>query len=337
MTIKINGTEITTLTQLPGKIQTLLTLIAQGDKAFDVLSNNKDETFEFTSFDAFAEQLPLGLRNSSLILVAAIQLVADVKKLLEFSTNDLRDLAACKNAQQAKPLLTKYQLLNNADFELVNQFCKQNGLLTQPIMTAAQFSERIVLQNVLTYCDKVFSPTTTQLKAAVNWALGAAQNLSEFAHYYCLYLAWQNSDPGKNQRIDDLVTQLTDVVKDCFQCPTVTYELDAQMLNAAITQWHAKGNLLGFTSISSALLSTALHVNLADSSTIAEQANTYLTALQNELESQLANDSFIEQAGTARSYVFDLSSSQAIINIDPIGCMSIASIRPNYPIASPAK
>ncbi|MCF6459132.1 hypothetical protein [Pseudoalteromonas sp. MMG024] len=336
MTIKINNTEITALAQLPNRIQTLLTF-TQGDKGFDALASNKDEVFEFASFDAFAEQLPQGFRNSSLILVAPIQLVADVKKLLEFSANDLRDLAVCKNAQQAKPLLTKYQLLNNADFELVNQFCKQNGLFTQPIMAAAQFSEHIVLQNVLTYCDKVFSPTTTQLKAAVNWALGAAQNLSEFAHYYCLYLAWQNSDPGKNQRIDDVVAQLTDVVKDYFQCPKVTYELDAQMLNAAIIQWHAKGNLLGFTSISSAILSTALHIKLADSSTVAEQANTYLTSVQNELASKLANDSFIEQAGTARSYVFDLDSSQAIINIDPIGCMSIASIRPNYPIVNSAK
>ena len=341
MTIMIDQSEIIAAEQLPDKIQTLIQLIPEGDNAFEVLLTNKDVCFSFTSPENFIEQLALGIHNSSLIYIPNVQLITDIKKLLDLSTNDLRDLSYRANnnsgqsirssavTAQQKTLLQKYQLLDSSDFSVVNAFYKRNDLSAHPLVWAADFHDQITLQHLLTYCGQAFSCSNAQATSACQWALSQAQNLSELAHYYCLYLAWLQQNPAKNDSINTVIAQLIPLVLSHLKCPTVTFELDARTLNQAIVQWQKSDNAVGFTSLSAGLLNIALNTNLCTPNGLVEKASEYIAMLQKQLAKTLATSEAVGQAGLARYYEFELPNSCAVLSVNGDGWMSIVSDRPN--------
>ncbi|KAF7765050.1 hypothetical protein PCIT_b1184 [Pseudoalteromonas citrea] len=335
MTIMINQSEVTAVEQLPDKVQTLIQLIPESKNAFDLLLSNQDENFSFNSADSLIEQLALGIRNSSLVLIPSVKLVADIKKLLNLSTNDLRDLSYAVSDSVQKPdpvkptqLLKKYHLLDSSDFSTVNNFIKRNNLSDASLIWSASFQDQITLQRTLTYCEKAFSCSNAQTKSACKWALSKAQNLSEFAHYYCIYLAWQQYLSKKVDPIDTLMAQLQPVVLSHLKCPTVTFELDANTLNHAIVQWHEIGNTIGFNSATTGLLNIILNIDLSDSCELITQAHQYIARLQKLLAQTLASEHFVNQAGLAQYYVFELEQRSVVMSVAADGCLSIVSDKP---------
>ncbi|MBQ4845135.1 hypothetical protein [Pseudoalteromonas sp. MMG005] len=342
MTIMINQSEVKALDQLPDKVQTLIQLIPDGDSAFETLLSNQDENFSFNSADSFVEQLALGIRNSSLVLLPNAELVADIKKLLDLSTNDLRDLSYGMNRdennlsmEKHRQLLQKYHLLNRHDFSAVNAFYKRNNLNDNSIVWAADFQGQITLQRTLAYCEKTFSSSNTQIRNACHWALSQAQNLCEFAHYYCIHLMWQQRSTAKTPPIDTVVTQLMPLALAHLNCPTVTFELDENTLNRAIVQWQEADNAVGFASVSAGLLCMMLHIDLSDSSELVAQAKLYITTLQKLLAKTLASEQFVGQAGLAKYYVLKLTDRTVVMSVDADGCLSIDSDRPSKKPTTP--
>lgn len=338
MTIMINQSEVTAMAQLPDKVQTLIQLIPQGLSTFNVLLNNQNESYTFDSAESFIEQLALGLRNSSLIFMPELQLTADIKKLLDLSTNDLRDLSYLADPKlnqsnsnslssaQRKQLLEKHQLLDSGDFSAVNTLVKSQNLSTHPLVLSASFDDQITLQQILSYCQQTFSYTNSQMKGAVQWAIKHAQTLSEFAHYCCIYLAWQQgANSNKTAELNTILSQLQPLILDYLQCPTVTFELDTQTLNMAITQWQDAGNAVGFKSYSEGVMSVVLNIDLANTSTLNEQVQTYLSSLQTLLAKTLSSEQFVGQAGEAQYYLLAQSNRMVVMSVASNGCLSVAS------------
>ncbi|KAF7781793.1 hypothetical protein PRUB_b1124 [Pseudoalteromonas rubra] len=335
MTIIVNNKEIEQLEQFSDKIQTLIQFLSQGEQSVNALIQQSD-TLSFSSEAQFVEQLYLGLMNSTLIYLDKIPLSVDVKKLHELSTNDLRDLAVFSSHEsdtdkaRLTGILSKYRLVDSANLNKIALFYRRYNLNYHALGWGASFKDQLTLYSVICFSEETYELSNQLVIPACQWATKQAQNLSEFAHYFCIYLAWKNSRHGHTGSPDDLVAMLAPVVINNLDSPVVTYELQAIDLHNAIKQWHEGGKNLGFSSFSAGLLNIVLNIDL-DKADVVQAANDYLTALQSALINTLANDSYVCQAGECRHYLFNLHHSEAVLNVDSQGCLSLFN---HWPVAA---
>lgn len=348
MTITINNAAIQSREQLPDNIQTILQLTPQAQSWFDVMRHDPDNAMVFSSNDEFVEQLIPGLHGTSLVYIANMGLFIGAKKLLEFSDNEIRDLycweqflaplasSAVSNEQVAgvKSLLDKHRLVNNELLQKIDQFYQLYSISPNPLTWGASFHDQLVLYDILLYTEQNWPTDHAVAVSAINWAMEKSQSLSEFAHYYCIYLAWASQAPTTATAtapiisIDSLVEQLTPLVEQNLDCPVVTHELGQHALNSAITQWGEQNKTLGFTDFSSGLLNLILNIDLSQPGTAATQAKAYMASLQQQLQVNLAVDAYVNQPGSYLLYCYDLPTSLAVINLDEVGCLSLYSDRP---------
>ncbi|KZN51643.1 hypothetical protein [Pseudoalteromonas luteoviolacea] len=335
MTIIVNNKEIEQLEQFSDKTQTLIQFLNQGAHSTDALIQ-QSEVMTFTSEAQFIEQLYLGLMNSTLLYLHQIPLSVDIKKLLELSTNDLRDLATFSNRDSETDkarlanILAKYRLVDSAILNKIALFYRRYNLNYHALGWGASFHDQLTLYSIICYCEQAYDLSNQTVHPACQWATEKAQNLSEFARYFCLYLAWKNAKQGGQGTPDHLVEILAPVVNNTLDSPVVTFELQAVDLHNAIKQWHEGGNNLGFSSFSAGLLNIVLNIDL-QSDDLVKAANDYISGLQTTLTNALASDSYICQAGLCRHYLFNLHHSEALLNVDGQGCLSLFN---HWPIAA---
>ncbi|MCO7189546.1 MULTISPECIES: hypothetical protein [unclassified Pseudoalteromonas] len=327
MTIIVNNKEIEQLDQFADKTQTLIQFLNQGAHSTDALIQ-QSEVLSFTSEAQFIEQLYLGLMNSTMLYLHQIPLSVDIKKLLELSTNDLRDLATFSNRDsetdkaRLASILAKYRLVDSAILNKIALFYRRYNLNYHTLGWGASFHDQLTLYSVICYCEQVYDLSNQTVIPACQWATQQAQSLSEFAHYFCIYLAWKNNKKEMPGTPDHLVDILAPVVNSNLDSPIVTFELQAIDLHNAIKQWHEGGNNLGFSSFSAGLLNIVLNIDL-HTDDLVKAANDYLSTLQTTLSNALASDSFVCQAGLCRHYLFKLHNSEALLNVDSQGCLSL--------------
>lgn len=337
MSILITNTELQSVEQLPENMQTLLMLIPQGMQWVTTMMDDELNQVSFPSSEAFIEQLNIGLRDTSLVYFDNIDMTVDVKKLLEISANDLRDMlhfvkpnhVEQGGSQQDSPqqvkmasLLMKYGLIRNSAFSKITQFLQQQHSTNLFCCWSSTFADNLIFYNILTYCEAKFDLGANVQEQALYWASSKAQTLAELAHYYCFYLTWVKDTDGRGLDIDEVFNQLSPLVLDNLDCPTVTFELDTKTLHDAITQWNKAGKTIGFTSFSTGLLDLALNIDLQQKTQIKEQAIQYIEQLQKQLNTHLATGSFIDQAGQYRHYLFELAGKTIMLNVNDIGCLS---------------
>lgn len=347
MTILINQAKISGFDDLPDKIQTLVTLIPYGVEWFEEALADVDNSLSFMSFDEFIEALNEGLRETELLNLSKVNLVVSIQKLMEFSVNDLKELSYLSGAEtllenkQLKEqdslamdrLKIKYKLLDNAFFAKLNQFFRQQGMSDYNLIYTGTLDEQITFYHTLLYCEEKFTVSNKIKSDAINWAKTQAQNLAELADYYCFYLAWYRKKIILGMHVDELINQLTPIAIEHLDCPLVTFELDKNTLNAAIVQWNEAGHTLGFSTLSAGLVNIVLNMNVTKGEEIPIKAEEYITQLQGILKNHLATDSYINQAGKYRYYVFKTEKQTLILNVNSVGCLSVSSDRPEWIIA----
>ncbi|TBR41722.1 hypothetical protein CBF23_008920 [Marinomonas agarivorans] len=338
MTIRINQAELESIEQLPENIQTLLTMIPNSSQWVQIMIDDKKNSVSFPSMDAFITQLNVGLRGTSLLYFDNINVTVDVKKLLEMSASDLRDMSHFSNEitadqganqkRASSQLLEKYGIVSDDDFTSISQFFQQQQVPNSSLNWSASLGDNIIFYDTLQYCESRFQVGQNIKQQALKWANGKAQTLGELAHYYCFYLAWVSNTNERLQPIEDVLALLSPLVLDNLDCPLVTFELDQRTLHDAITQWSDAGKTLGFTSYSAGLLNLILNIDLTQIDQIKQQAEEYIRQLQQQLSDHLATDSFIDQAGQYRHYIFALPNKATMLNVDSIGCLSLCVDRP---------
>ena len=345
--------------QLPANIQTLLQLVVPLQSAFELMLADQDQQFSFGSFDAFAEQMVIGVTGTATLYLAAADVTIGVNKLLALDANDLRDLynlsqdttastatSMTKKLVKHRPgksvqspelttLLVNNHLVDNAALNQIGQFNERCRLNPNPLSWGAVFDDQITWYDTLVYCEKAYTTSQPQQLKAIDWALSQAKGLSEFAHYYCLYLDWDKQTQGKGVTLDTLVTQLTVLVLQSLECPVLTRQMDASALNRAIVELAEQGETLGFTDFASGLLNIVLNIDLNQSTDLVALASDYLTRLQQKLTTQLAVAQYVNQAGTYLHYRFELSVNTVLLNLNPQGCLTIYSDRPKLDSLNP--
>jgi hypothetical protein len=349
MTIMINKDEVKSIEQFPDNIQTIIQLIPEGEKCLETMRDDTEHTLNFPSPDELIEQLNIGLRGSSLLYLPNVNLVADIKKLLELSNNDLRDLSyqeektALKSTMPdrltgVREILKKYHLLDNNAFSKIIQFYKSNNITYHPLTWSADLNAQITLYETLIYCEQAFNHNHRSTTDAINWAMKQSQSLHEFASYYPIHLTWhkktQGKSGGKLKDIDHLLETLSPIVLNNLDCPLVTFELDKMTLNLALEQWIDADNTLGFSDLSSGILNIVLNIDLTQPDNLLRLATQYIEQLQLQLKNTLAADSYINQAGQCRHYQFDLPNNTLLLNLNNVGCLSLHSDKPKIPNVS---
>ena len=342
MTILINNAEITHLHQLPDNIQSIVQLIPDAAIWLNTIIENQEQTVAFSNNAEFVENLAIGLRSSSFVYLSAANITADVEKLLAINANDLRDLvhiqnnsgltASPANAAMLKTLEHKYRLINNDAFSKNSEFFTLYNLNVPHLIWPADFPQQIEFYQILNYCDRAFTSDPQLSAAAGMWAAQQAQNLAEFAHYYCMYVSLLHKNPQLSEAdVDSIISQLRPYMANALDSPVVTFELDKYAFNQAITQWQEAGNILGFTTLTAALLGTILNMPTITSTEPVELAKQYLHRLQAQLKSSLPAYSYVNQAGTCRHYQLDLGDKDILLNVDHQGCLSISLDFPKPP------
>ncbi|MCL1051841.1 YbaK/EbsC family protein [Shewanella abyssi] len=330
MTIQIEQTDMQSVDQLTGKNQLLLTMIPNATPWVKANLANKSNTLSFASEDELIEQLGIGLSGTSIVSLPGANLTLEIKKLMELSVENTLALLSNEsstNTSTSTEISRRYHLISNDKLNKVKQFFDEHKLAV-PVGWNMGLNDTIECYQSLTYVDNVLKQKTNIRTAAAQWALMRAQTLAEFGHYYCLYLHFYKYTDGDQSKIDALITLLINVVLNNLDCPLVTYELDPLNLQSAIAQWNKSGCNLGFSSLTSGLLCVGMNINLKDLDRISEEATIYLQQLQPLLSEKMATDSYVNQAGLCRHYIYSLPQRTMMLNVNNIGCLSLYSDLP---------
>lgn len=342
MTIKIEGTEMQSVDQLTGRNQLIVSMIPNALPWIQSNISRKSNTLVFANEDELIGQIGLGLSATSVIELAGAGLTLDAKKFIDFSTEDVIALTidekdADNQSAQLSALIHRYHLLTNIELSTVTSVIEQSQL-PLPIHWTVGLKDRVNCYRCLNYAGRVMPVKSSVMKEASKWALSRAQTLTEFGHYYCVYLRFVTSNNNgaqvSSESINQAVDALTSVVLECLDCPLVTFELDDKNLKSAFGQWVDSGNALGFSNLASGLLSIVMNIDLRAKGALEPEAARYLQQLKTLLCEKLANDTYISQAGQCRHYVYSLPEREIVVNVDEIGCLSIYSDLPTGTSAS---
>jgi hypothetical protein len=333
MTIQIEQTDMQSVEQLTGKNQLLVNMIPNASSWVNANLANKNNTLFFSAEDELIEQLGIGISGTSIIELKNLNLTLEIKKLMEMSIEDIQLLCADEAATQRfesafAEIAMRYHLVTNVELSIVGQFL-QNNALTVPAGWEMGLKDIIECYHSLTYVDKTLKQKSHVRADAITWGLTRAQTLAELARYYCLYLYLHKHSQGDLVQINALVEQLTAAVLDNLNCPLVTHELEPANLQHAIVQWYELGNNLGFSCLTSGLLCVARNINLTNADRISEEATIYLQQLQQRLCKDLSTDTYVNQAGACRHYIYSLPQRTMMLNVNPVGCLSLYSDIPS--------
>lgn len=336
MALIIDKTEISQPQQFSDKIQTLLQLIHQGMPCTEALIKQK-QIVKCNSEEQFIEMLCLKLMGSTLLYLHQLHLSVGTGKLFELHNQDLRTLAVLNSHNSEKEriilseILTKYHLVDSNALNKIARFYHRYNLDYPAINSGASFDEKLTLYNVICYCEQAFTLSEETVTTAYHWATQKAQNLGDFARYFCLYLVWENSQLKTLTSPDHLIETLAPIVNSNLNHPIAIYELDVITLQQMIKSWYQDGNNLGFSGFTSGLLSIVLNIDL-NSEDVVKDASAYLDALQTTLRSTSCNACYMSQSGLSRHYSFNSQHGEVILKLDRQGYLSLFSHWPSTSI-----
>jgi hypothetical protein len=333
MTIQIEQTEMQSVEQLTGKNQLLLTMIPNASSWVKANLANKNNILSFSAEDELIEQLGIGISGTSIIELQGSNLTLEIKKLMEMSIEDIQLLCADEAATQKfesafAEIVMRYHLMTNGELSIVGKFLQDNAV-TAPVGWEMGLKDTIECYQSLIYVEKTLKQKSHVRADAITWGLTRAQTLAELVSYYCLYLHLHKHTQGDLAQINALAEQLTAAVLDNLNCPLVTHELEPANLQHAIVQWYELGNSLGFSCLTAGLLCVARNINLTNADRISEEVTTYLKQLQQLLSEQLSTDTYVNQAGACRHYIYSLPQRTMMLNMNQVGCLSLYSDIPS--------
>ncbi|MDA0117894.1 hypothetical protein [Vibrio sp. T11.5] len=332
MTIKIEGTEMQSFSQLTPRNQELVGMLPNALPWININIANTTNTLAFANEDGFMEQIGLGLSGTSYVALPNIDLTLDIKKLLDVDTQDVHTLSTENKAHQASAsqvsdVLNRNHLVTDSELTKVASLF-EHGKSSVPFSWNSGLQDSINCYNSLMYIER-YIPAKQSIKTqAANWALTGSRTLTGFGLNYAAYLHVATHIDSKHHTVEDALATLNQIALNRLDCPLVTFELDQTTLQNAFVQWGDAGNTLGFSSIAAGVLSIALNIDWRAKGTLEEKSNAYITQLQGVLCEQLATDSYVSQAGQYRHYLYSLPERQIIVNVDEVGCLSVYSDLP---------
>lgn len=327
MTLFMSGRLIQKSGNLSELARQTVTYIDGGPEWLQWAVANQGARYELPDETTLVAAIQQGLHASAMTLLPGLGLWVSPVKLMSLGPDNLRTLAKAETGdgseavkEQLGRMLADHRLVTAQQLQSGAAFLQELGVEAAPLFQASDFNDRLRLQELAGLALGQHGPAPEALRReAAAWALEQARTVPEFCDYYQVYLARagrMNALEGSADARADLARRaletLLPLAFGAMDCPQLPDRLPAPgEVERALQDWHAKGRMLGFPSLSQAVLQIVTQTDFADQSGDAARqlVERYRSRAQSFLGSRNSWTSQLGQDGA--TLVFDLDPGVA--------------------------
>lgn len=218
--------------------------------------------YDFADETLLVGEVQMGLHATRLALLPNLQLWVSPIKLMTLGLPNLRVLAQAEGgddsavvAAQVGKIFADHQLATCTDLAAGTALLAELGLSTAPLFQAMDFDDRLALWRLarLSPPSSDLSPELRQ--EAATFAAAQARTAQEFCDYFRVYLdcAADRLSATPTQRAEAASTALKALLPLLFgtlDCPQVEGLPSPAEVEAAVSNWLARGKQVGFVRLS---------------------------------------------------------------------------------------
>lgn len=342
--ITIAGQTLRHVEELTSKTQTLLALI-DGAERWLAWAIPASTYFRFADEATLADGVQRGLHGDALILLPRLCLLVHPRKLWTLKEEQLNQLLAYEGDDEDNQVLaTSLQsVLNDAGiFTQQNlasgrQFLEQIGKAQSPLFQSLSLADQIALMELVKAPPTSLALDRTAQAGAATFASESAQTPREFADYYAFFFeVAQRSAPG-DASLDALTTarnlrdRLADSVQALLSCPVVARAPSTVDMYALVNQWVDQQQLIGFSTVASALRQLAISGPLPGTGEDDRAYNVRLRAFTESVQQFLKytepSARTLSQDGLTHAYTLDAKSASARLDRSRDGWVTLGGYR----------
>jgi len=336
MTIIIQK-NISELDSLSKKAQLVIELIPEGERWFELSSQQESPSFHFDSEVELLVAILEGLHSSSLLYIPMISLLVDPEKLMEVDIGKLQQIVDV--IQQVKTADNIQESTLKGTGLVSNTTLKKEA---STLLEACSLSENSLFQ-VMKLSDYIAISTLTKelgvtpdvlgfldIKAA-NYAVSVAQTVLEFCDFYRFYmeivqqLELAKSPTTVRNKVDAVYKSLAPLAHRSLLCPQISGSIDAAQINQSIQTWMEYGNQFGFSSFSTAMLQIVKNISLTslEQQQLDVELDGYMQNIEKYFGDNQLQEPVLSQDGKTLSYQGEGSEDDVSLSLNQQGCLAI--------------
>jgi len=324
MTVTVSGRLIQQNADLSDLLRQTLSYVDGGPEWLAWAMPTPMARYDLPDETTLLSEVQQGLHASPMTLLPGLGLWVSPVKLMSLGASNLRALGQAEIGdtsvavkQQTQRIMVEHQLVDWQQLGTATDFLHDLGVQAAPVFQALDFNDRLALREVasLPLGQDGDAPAQLRLEAA-SFAVHQARTVPEFCDYYQVYLAlaqkMNTSDGGAGERLalaQQALDTLLPLAFGAMDCPQLPARLPSpKEVEQSLHNWLAKGRMLGFPSLSQAVLQIVTQTAfIKETGTDARRIfELYLSTAQAFLGSRNAWDSQLGQDGT--SLTFTLTS-----------------------------
>lgn len=363
MTIVIDQVHVQELDSLSHRAKLILDQIPEGSDWLNFQLKNS-AVHHFVDEQALVGAINRGVHNSDIVYLESSDLFVNPIKLFHLNNDDLNVLCdhipgvsdqdghsedGLENngndlshdlGSQIINTLNKNNLFNEVALRSTSRFIDGMGLSSSPIFRYPSLQDCIDLVMLDQESSQIFEVSKNIKTEAVAFSESRVRAAPEFCDLFRFYLyaiqGLEISNVKKGARknaINSLYEMLKIPAGDLLKCPSVSRPLAEAEINQTVKNWIGAGNIVGFSSLTSALfcLVTNLDLKNTNSSNVAIQVDQCIQEIQSLLVSTDVVDAELSQDGESWRYFYKTDQLLITLNLDKQGALTLMGAHRNTP------
>lgn len=328
MSIEVNNIQIEAFSNLGDKTQTILDLIPAATTWISNAITGSDRKYRFSNEGELLSTVLSGLHDCSSLYLKDVAINVSPDSLLQFDTNDLRDLyhynQSSNDPEQYQPLLEKYHFIGTQVFEKMESLLSTWGLNESPIVKNASAYDKAVLIELNPGVENYQYPKTLATEAD-NFSLDRAAGIDDYLYLlFFYYIAAGGASYKKGaaesriNSINDTYDTLSEIAASNLDAINFNAPPGQEELSSEINKFTGQGRSLGFCSINSGVfqIAQAISYQSLEGSLLENAAIQYIKDANHFICSQKATDANLSQQNNVWRYYFKNGQKNAIVRLD---------------------
>jgi len=290
-------------------------------------------------------QVQSGLHASRFALLPRLQLKVSPIKLMTIGLADLRLLARVEGgddsavlAVQVRKILSDHQLATEADLAVGPALLAELGVASSPLFHAMDFDDVRALWELACATPPSDEQAPGLQREAAAFAVQQAHTPLEFCDYYRVYLdcsagLLSASPEQRSSAAGATLKALLPLLFGTLDCPQIDGLPSPTDVELAVSNWLARGKLVGFVRLSQAVQQIVRHTHYrGEAADAAPRAvHLYLQSAQAFLVGNPPTQGRLGQDGATCLFTIESGSLRAELQVSTGGVISLRDFGPMPP------
>lgn len=308
--------------------------------------------YVFPDESALAAGIQQGLHASRFALAPKLGLMVSPVKLMSMGLADLKVLARAETGESgakigvhARRVMDAHGLLTQADFDSGAAYLQELGVASAPVFQFMTFPDQLAVYDLAKTSVEADEQNLPLEQEAAQFGVAQARTPIEFADFFRIYMSLAQKlpkadTPAKRQsHAEAALHALLPKLFGALDCPQVGGLVPPAQVAEAVAAWLTMGRAVGFPRLSAGACQIVLHTRYKGEVGYQAQefVSAYIAAAQALLSAQAPQRGLMAQDGATCAFRIASGEHEGVLQLDPLGVISLASFERKPPRAAPAK